>query len=100
VVNASTGDTLLPPGRTYTAGDAIRFGGLEVVIGDIGMVPQAGDTFAISTTKGAAREISVAANILQDVNTIAAGQTPEQGDNANALAVADLQEAQQFPLLV
>jgi flagellar hook-associated protein 1 FlgK len=91
VVNTTTGDTIAT-GQSYTSGDPIRFAGLEVVISDSGTAPQAGDVFTISTTKGAAGDISVAANILQDSDTIAAGQTPDQGDNANALAIADLQE--------
>jgi flagellar hook-associated protein 1 FlgK len=93
VVNTTTGDTVAA-GQTYTAGSAIRFAGLEVVISHTATTPQAGDSFTLSTTKGAARDLAVAANILQDVRTIAPGQTPDQGDNANALALAHLKDAQ------
>jgi len=93
VVNTTTGATLAS-NQTYTSGATIRFDGLAVVISDgPTAAPQQGDTFTISTTKGAASTIAVDAGILQDTNTIAAGQQPESGDNANALALANLKEA-------
>jgi flagellar hook-associated protein 1 FlgK len=93
VLNTTTGETVAS-GQTYTAGSTTRFAGLAVVLNDSGTPPQAGDVFTISTTQGAARDIEVAAEILLNANAIAAGQTTDQGDNANALAIADLREAQ------
>jgi flagellar hook-associated protein 1 FlgK len=98
VVNTTTGATVLA-GQTYTSGSAIRFDGLAVTINDRGTAPttpQPGDTFTMSTTKGAARDIAVDPAILQDTKTIAAGQTPGQGDNANASAMANLKDAAQL----
>jgi flagellar hook-associated protein 1 FlgK len=92
VVNTTTGTTLIS-GQTYTAGASIRFDGIEVVISDSSIGPQQGDTFDISTTKGAARTIALDASVLHDVKKIAAAQTPAQGDNTNALALADLRDA-------
>jgi flagellar hook-associated protein 1 FlgK len=89
IVNTTTGVTLAA-GQTYSAGMAIRFDGIEVVIGDSGLAPQVGDVFTISTTQDAAKNIAIAPGVLANVKTIAAGQTPRPGDNSNALALADL----------
>jgi flagellar hook-associated protein 1 FlgK len=89
IVNTSTGATLAA-GQTYSAGTAIRFDGIEVVIGDSGLAPQSGDVFTISTTQDAAKTIALAPGVLANVKTLAAGKTPQPGDNSNALALADL----------
>ncbi len=91
VVNTTTGDTV-SSGNSYAAGAAIRFEGIEVVLGDNGTPPQIGDRFMISTIHEAAKHIAVDTNILNDPQKIAAAGTPEQGDNTNALALAKLQE--------
>jgi flagellar hook-associated protein 1 FlgK len=97
VLNTTTGAEVLA-GQPYTSGSGavMRFDGLEITIDDSGGALQTGDTFTISTTKGAARDFAVDPAILQDTNTIAAGQTPGQGDNANALALANLKDTAQI----
>jgi flagellar hook-associated protein 1 FlgK len=92
LVNTTTGVTQVA-GQAYTSGAAIRFDGIEVAISDSGTAPQQGDTFTISTTQNAAKNIAVDPSILSDVKKIAAAQTPEPGDNTNALALADLRDA-------
>lgn len=89
IVNTSTGATVAA-GQTYTAGSGIVFDGLEVVLTDNGNAPQSGDTVLLSTTQDAAKTIAVDASISNDPKRIAAAQTPVSGDNANALALADL----------
>ena len=80
-------------GQTYASGAAIRFDGIEVVISDSGTAPQPGDSFNISTIKDAAKNIAVDPGIVTNVRTIAAGATPQPGDNTTALALADLSSA-------
>jgi flagellar hook-associated protein 1 FlgK len=92
IVNSTTGATVAA-GQSYTAGAPIRFDGIAVTLNDNGTAPQQGDTFTISSTKGAAKNLMVAPAILNDVRHIAAAQTPDAGDNTNALALAGLQDA-------
>jgi flagellar hook-associated protein 1 len=93
IVNTTTGETLAA-GQTYSAGAAIRFDGLEVVINHSGLAPQQGDIFTISTTQDAAKTIAVDPEILTKVRKIAAaGTTLQPGDNTTALALADLDSA-------
>jgi flagellar hook-associated protein 1 FlgK len=92
IVNTTTGATMLT-GQTYTSGASIRFEGIEVNITDGASAPQAGDIFQISSTKDAAANIAVDPAILKDPKKIAAGGTPLPGDNANALALAQLRDA-------
>jgi flagellar hook-associated protein 1 FlgK len=89
VMNTTTGETIAA-GQTYTAGATIRFDGMAVVISDSGTAPQQGDTFTISTTRGAAKALAVDTGVLNNVKIIAAAQTPDPSDNTNALALADL----------
>ena len=89
IVNTTTGETLAA-GQTYTSGAAIRFAGIEVVISHSSTAPQQGDSFTFSTIEDAAKNIAVDPGIVTDVRTIAAGATPQPGDNTNALALADL----------
>jgi flagellar hook-associated protein 1 FlgK len=92
IVNSTTGVTVAA-GQSYTAGATLRFDGIAVTLNDNGTAPQQGDTFTISSTKGAAKNIAVASAIFNDVRNIAAAQTPDAGDNTNALALAGLQDA-------
>jgi flagellar hook-associated protein 1 FlgK len=92
IVNTTTGETLAA-GQTYSAGAAIRFDGLEVVITHSGLAPQQGDVFTISTTQDAAKTIAVDPGVLTNVRHIAAAGTPQPGDNTTALALADLDSA-------
>ena len=92
IVNTTTGETLAA-GQTYSAGAAIRFDGLEVVINHSGLAPQQGDIFTISTTQDAAKTIAVDPEILTNVRKIAAAGTLQPGDNTTALALADLDSA-------
>lgn len=89
VVNLNT-DAVVSNGA-YTSGAAITFDGLSVVITDSSRAPQAGDRFVVSATKNAASEMEVA---LADPRKIAASGTSTglPGDNANALAIADLRD--------
>ena len=92
IVNTTTGATLAT-GQAYASGASIRFDGIEVVITDNPGAPQVGDVFTLSTTQDAARDIVVDAGVRSDVTKIAAGQTPDRGDNTNALALAQLRDA-------
>jgi flagellar hook-associated protein 1 FlgK len=92
IVNTTTGETLAA-GQTYSAGAAIRFDGIEVVINHSGLAPQQGDVFTISTTQDAAKTIALDPAIVTNVRQIAAAGTPQPGDNATALALADLDSA-------
>jgi flagellar hook-associated protein 1 FlgK len=92
IVNTTTGETLAA-GQTYTSGAAMRFDGIEVVVSDSGTAPQQGDSFTFSTIKDAAKHIAVDPGIVTNVKNIAAGTTPQPGDNTNALALADLGSA-------
>jgi flagellar hook-associated protein 1 FlgK len=92
LVNTTTGATLAS-GQAYTSGAAIRFDGVEVVISDSGTAPQPGDSFNISTIKDAAKNIAVDPGIVTNVRKVAAGATPQPGDNTAALAIADLSSA-------
>ena len=93
IVNATTGATVAS-GQNYAAGATFRFAGLAVTLADNGTPPQPGDTFLIRTTRDAARNIAVDPVLLTHPRQVAAAQTPNPGDNANALALAQLQEAQ------
>jgi flagellar hook-associated protein 1 FlgK len=93
IVNATTGATVAA-GQNYTAGTTVHFAGLAVALADNGTPPQPGDTFLLSTTRDAAKNLAVDPALLTDPRQIAAAQTPNPGDNANALALAQLQDAQ------
>lgn len=93
IVNATTGSPVTS-GQNYAAGTALHFAGLEVTLDDNGTPPQPGDTFLIRTTRDAARQITVDPGLLSDPRQVAAAQTPNPGDNTNALALAQLQDAQ------
>jgi len=75
---------------TYTSGANILFEGITVVITGTG--PVTGDTFAVSTTKDAAKNMALNTAIQNDVRKIAAAGDTSPGDNANALAIAALQD--------
>lgn len=92
IVNATTG-AIVAAGQTYTAGATFRFAGLAVTLNDNGTPPQPGDTFLLSTTRNTAQHIAVHPALLTAPQQVAAAQTPHPGDNANALALARLQEA-------
>jgi len=107
IVNERTGDELKdptgPPGDyvwTYTSGIPIRFDGMQITITDgttppfnPPLVPQAGDTYHISGSRDAASRMSVASEVLTNTNKIAAGESPEAGDNSLALRINELQMA-------
>jgi len=93
IVNATTGATVAA-GQNYTAGATVHFAGLAVTLADNGAPPQPGDTFLLSTTRDAAKNLAVDPALLTDPRQIAAAQTPPPGDNVNALALAQLQDAQ------
>lgn len=93
ITNATTGATVAA-GQDYTAGATFHFGGLAVTLADNGTPPQPGDTFRISTTRDAAKNIAVNPDLLTHPRQVAAAQTPNPGDNANAQALGQLQDAQ------
>ncbi len=93
IVNATTGATVAA-GQNYTAGATVHFAGLAITLADNGTPPQPGDTFLLSTTRDAAKNLAVDPALLTDPRQIAAAQTPPPGDNVNALALAQLQDAQ------
>jgi flagellar hook-associated protein 1 FlgK len=92
IINATTGATVAA-GQNYTAGATFHFAGLAVTLADNGTPPRPGDSFLISTTRDAAKNIAMNAALLANPRQVAAAQTPNPGDNANALALAQLQNA-------
>ena len=93
IMNTTTG-TAVATGQAYTSGAPIRFAGIEVVIVDGSGAPQAGDIFQVSSTKDAAQNIALTPEVLNDVEKIAAAETPAPGANGTALALARLREVQ------
>lgn len=93
IVNTTTGSNVATA-QPYTSGASIRFAGIEVVMTDGSGIPQAGDTFSISSTKSAAKNIAVDPVTQNAPEKIAAATTPEAGDNTNALSLAGLRDAQ------
>lgn len=91
IVDATTGATVIS-GQNYTAGATFRFAGLAVTLADNGTPPQPGDTFLLRTTQGAAQHIAVAPTLLAYPRQVAAAQSLNPGDNANALALAQLRD--------
>ena len=96
VVNVTDGTTTLS-GQTYTSGGTITFDGLDVVITDNTGTPAAGDIFTVSAHKGAAADMSVS---LSNPDKVAASSTAAgvPGNNVNALALIDVQTANQSTL--
>ena len=92
IVNATTGATVAA-GQNYTSGTTFHFAGLAVTLADTGTPPQPGDSFLISTTRDAAKNIAMNAALLTNPRQVAAAQTPNPGDNTNALALAQLHNA-------
>ncbi|RMF90858.1 MAG: flagellar hook-associated protein FlgK [Nitrospinota bacterium] len=91
IINKRTGETV-SSGNTYTAGEAILFAGMSIVLNDDGTPPQEGDTFLIRTTPNAAQNVAVSPELSDAPEKIAAATTPLSGDNANALALAALRD--------
>jgi len=92
IINATTGATVAID-QNYTAGATFHFAGLAVTLADNGTPPQPGDSFLISTTRDAAKNIAMNATLLTNPRQVAAAQTPTPGDNTNALALAQLHNA-------
>jgi len=91
IVDATTGATVIS-GQNYTAGATFRFAGLAVTLADNGTPPQPGDTFLLRTIRKAAQNIAVAPTLLAYPRQVAAAQSLNPGDNANALALAQLRD--------
>jgi flagellar hook-associated protein 1 FlgK len=91
IVDATTGTTVIS-GQNYTAGATFRFAGLAVTLADNGTPPQPGDTFLLRTTHKTAHNIAVAPTLLAHPRQVAAAQSLNPGDNANALALAQLRD--------
>jgi len=91
IVDATTGATVTSS-QSYTAGATFRFAGLAVTLADNGTPPQPGDTFLLRTTHDAAQTIAVEPGLLAHPRQVAAAQSLSPGDNANALALAQLHD--------
>jgi flagellar hook-associated protein 1 FlgK len=91
IVDATTGATVTS-GQNYTAGATFHFAGLAVTLADNGTSPQPGDTFLVRTTHDAAKNIAVTPTLLAHPRQVAAAQSLNPGDNANALALAQLRD--------
>jgi flagellar hook-associated protein 1 FlgK len=63
-----------------------------VTLADNGTPPQPGDTFVLRTTRKAAQNIAVAPTLLAHPRQVAAAQSLNPGDNANALALVQLRD--------
>ena len=92
IVNVTTGETVAS-GQNYTAGAAIFFDGIKLVLTDNGQSPQKGDVFVVDTIQNAARNLAVDATVLHEPRKIAAARTPVASDGANALALAQIGDA-------
>ena len=93
ITNTTMG-TAVATAQAYTSGAPIRFAGIAVTIADGSGAPQVGDTFQVSSTKDAAKNIAVTPEVLNDLEKIVAAETPARGANGTALALARLREAQ------
>ncbi|MBI5902392.1 MAG: hypothetical protein HZB84_02780, partial [Deltaproteobacteria bacterium] len=91
IVNKGTGAVVAS--GAYASGSPITVDGISFTISDNSGAPAAGDSFTISVTKNAARDLSVA---ITDPNKIAAASTAAgvPGDNTNALAMVGLKNSQ------
>jgi flagellar hook-associated protein 1 FlgK len=87
LVNTTTGSSVAT-GQSYSAGAAITFAGVDVRLTDTGTPPLAGDTFRISTTRNAARNLALNPTVAADAQKVAAAQSTLPGDNTNALALS------------
>ncbi len=76
----------------YSGGSiTAEFEGLRVAIQNFAGTPQKGDSFNVSVRKGMGRDIAVNKILVADTNKIAASGVPDlAGDNAGALALANL----------
>lgn len=90
IVNKGTGAVVAS--GAYTSGSPITVDGISFTISNNSGAPAAGDSFALSVTKNAARDLSVG---ITDPNKIAAASTAAgvPGDNTNALAMAGLKNS-------
>ncbi|MBI4776577.1 MAG: flagellar hook-associated protein FlgK [Deltaproteobacteria bacterium] len=105
IVNERTGDELKDPTGapgdyvwTYASGIPIRFDGMQITIADgttppfnPPLVPQPGDTYHISGSQGMASKMAVASEVVANTDKIAAGESPDAGDNSVALRINELQ---------
>lgn len=89
VVNTTTGAVL--DSGVYASGMTLAFDGLEVTLSDVTGPPQEDDFFRINTYGEAAKNMALAADVVNSTDAIAAGFTDGTGDNQNALQLADLE---------
>ena len=92
ITNTTTG-TAVATAQAYTSGAPIRFAGMEVTLADGSGAPQGGDIFQFSSAKDAAKNIAVTPEVLNDLEKIAASETPARGANGTAVALAGLRQA-------
>lgn len=91
IVNKGTGAVVAT--GAYASGSPITIDGISFTISDNSGAPAAGDSFTLSVTRNAAKDMGVA---ITDPNKIAAASTAAgvPGDNTNALAMAGLKNSQ------
>ncbi len=90
IVNKGTGAVVAT--GAYASGSPITVDGISFTISNNSGAPAAGDSFTISVTKNAAKDLGVA---ITDPNKIAAASTAAgvPGDNTNALALVGLKDS-------
>ncbi len=88
VLNATQGTTV-STGNAYTSGMTLDVDGVRLTLSDATGGPQAGDRYLVSTVRDQSLNIAAA---LTDPNAVAAASTAAgvPGDNANALALSDI----------
>lgn len=91
VVDKTTGGTV--SSGAYTSGNAITFDGISITLSNVSGPPQDGDTIRVNTVTNAAANIKVSDAIRNSLDAIGAGLSGQSGDNQNALALANLQNA-------
>lgn len=92
IVNTTTGATIVA-GAAYTSGNAITFDGMSITITNGSTTPQTGDIFEVNSTTNAAKYLSITSDIADNPQYIAAGLTDADGDNENAVLLANLEDA-------
>jgi flagellar hook-associated protein 1 len=91
VEDTTTGTTLAS--GAYTAGMTLSFDGIQVTLNSVTGPPVAGDYIRVNTTTGAAKNMTISADVENSLDAIAAGFSSASGDNQNALLLADLENA-------
>jgi flagellar hook-associated protein 1 FlgK len=78
--------------HAYISGQDISFEGITIAVTDGATGPATGDSFTIDSSRKSAKNMTVNAAIISDVNKIAASTDSGGDGNLNALAMAALRE--------